>query len=284
VDTPDSSKLRVVTWNANSIYHKKDEFFDFLLENVIDIALINETHLKRDLSFSHPEFKSYRLDREGQLSKGGVAILVRHNISHYLLPSYHTKILECIGVSINSTSGPIHFISAYRPGGRSTSEDISKFRSDILNITSCRNSFFICGDLNARHSSWGCSRANQAGCALFNCSGDFAIHHPPSYTRIPFNRMQSPSTLDIVLSNGFHDIQNMSAPVELSSDHLPVLFEVCSDIRRETPDYFVFNYKEADWNRFHQILESSINLEFSLDRIEHTAQVDSMVENFTTSL
>jgi exonuclease III len=66
----ESSKLKVMTWNANSISPKKHEFFDFLLSNEIDIALINETFLKQGTPFSHPEFKSYRLDREGRLSKG----------------------------------------------------------------------------------------------------------------------------------------------------------------------------------------------------------------------
>jgi hypothetical protein len=40
--------------------------------------------------------------------------------------------------------------------------------------------------------------------------------------------MQSPSTLDIVLSNGLHVLDNLSTRAELSSDHLPVLFEVTS--------------------------------------------------------
>jgi hypothetical protein len=284
VAAPDPSKLRIITWNADSISPKKHEFFDFLLENEIDIGLINETYLKRGITFSHPEFRCYRLDREGQRTKGGVAIVVRRNLSHSLLPSFNTKILECIGVSVISTSGPIHFISVYRPGGRNSPVDIANFKSDTIKLTTSRTSFFLCGDLNARHSSWGCTRANQAGKVLFECSGNFAIFHPPTHTRIPLNRMQNPSTLDIVLSNGLHDIENMSALTELSSDHLPVYFEICSDSRRETPDHFVFNYKVADWNRYRQILDSSVNLDFSLDSIEESSQVDSMIENFTAAL
>jgi Endonuclease-reverse transcriptase len=96
-----------------------------------------------------------------------------------------------------------HFISTYRPGGRSNAEDIQL-------LTSSRTSFFICGDLNARYSSWGCARANSAGNFLFECGGDFAIYYPPSPTRIPLNRMQSPSTLDIVLSNGLHELDSFA--------------------------------------------------------------------------
>jgi hypothetical protein len=56
-----------MTWNADSISPKKHEIFYFLLSNDIDIALINETYLKQGTSFSHPDFRCYRLDREGAL-------------------------------------------------------------------------------------------------------------------------------------------------------------------------------------------------------------------------
>ena len=273
-----------MTWNANSIFRKKQEFFDFLLGNEIDIALINETHLDNTKSFSHPNYTTHRLDRPGERTKGGVAILVHINLPHKLLSSYKTKNLECIGITINSASGPMDFISAYRPGGSSTADDIAKFRNDILLLTSSRHSFFICGDLNARHSSWGCSRDNSAGDALFECSGDFAIYYPPSPTRIPLNRRSQPSTLDIVLSNGLHEIENMSTRTELSSDHLPVLFEVSADSRREVPDHFIFDYKSADWNQFKLIFDSRIDLDFSLDRIENESQIDTMIDTFTAAL
>jgi Endonuclease-reverse transcriptase len=217
-------------------------------------------------------------------SKGGVDILVRKNLPHSLLSSFQTKVLECIRISVSSPTGEIHFISTYRPGGRSYAEDIRNFRSDIQLLTSSRTSFFICGDLNARHSSWGFASANSAGNALFECDGDFAIYYPPSPTRIPLNRMQSPSTLDIVLSNGLYELDYLSTRTELSSDHLPVLFEVTSDSRREVPTHHIFNYKHADWNQFKLILDSRIDLDFSLERIQTASQIDSMIESFTTAL
>jgi Reverse transcriptase (RNA-dependent DNA polymerase)/Endonuclease-reverse transcriptase len=273
-----------MTWNANSIFRKKLEFFDFLLMNEIDIALINETHLNENKSFSHPNFTTHRLDRPGDNTKGGVAVLVRKNLPHKLLPSFKTKNLECIGVSVNSVSGPIDFISAYRPGGSNTNNDITKFKNDIFLLTSKSQNFFICGDLNARHTSWGCTSANSAGNALVDCSGDFAIYFPPSPTRIPLNRRHSPSTLDIVLSNGLHDIENLSTRNELSSDHLPVLFEVKVDSRREIPDHFIYDYKSADWNQFKLILDSRVDLDFSLDRIDNASQIDTMVDIFTAAI
>jgi hypothetical protein len=62
------------------------------------------------------------------------------------------------------------------------------------------------------------------------------------------------------------------------------LFEVTSDSRREVPDHYIFNYKHADWNQFKLILESRIDLDFSLERIQTATQIDSIVESFTTAL
>jgi Endonuclease-reverse transcriptase len=135
-------------------------------------------------------------------------------------------------------SGQGHQIAG---GGRSNAEEIRNFTSDIQLLTSPRIRFFICGDLNARHSAWGCARAYSAGNALFECGGDFAIYYPPSPIRIPLYRMQSPSTFDIVLLNGLHGLDNLSTRTELSSDHLEVLFEVTSDSRREVPNHYIFN-------------------------------------------
>jgi hypothetical protein len=54
--------------------------------------------------------------------------------------------------------------------------------------------------------------------------------------------------------------------------------------RREVPNHYIFNYKHADWNQLKLILDSRIDLDFSLERIQTSSQIDSMVESFTTAL
>jgi hypothetical protein len=108
--------------------------------NEIDIALTNETHLNENKSFSHPNYTAHRL------------VLVRKNLPNKLLPSFKTKNLECIGVSVNSVSGPIDFISAYRPGGSNTDNDITKFKNDILLLTSKSQKTNFKNDKNSKVS------------------------------------------------------------------------------------------------------------------------------------
>jgi hypothetical protein len=41
-------------------------------------------------------------------------------------------------------------------------------------------------------------------------------------------------------------MEHISTHTALSSDHLPVLFDVITDVRREFPSHFVFDYQNAD--------------------------------------
>jgi hypothetical protein len=184
-------------------------------------------------------------------------------------------VIESIGVSVDSSSGPVDFVSAYFLGARHSFEDTSNsnYGNDIIHFTSSWRSFFICGDLNSRHPYWGCSRANRSGNVLFEIGGLFAIHYPSTPTR--------PSTLDLVLTNGFHDIFDLSTRTALSFDHLPVLFEVELDVRHKVPEHFVFDQRNADWALFRREMDSRVDLNFSLDRVESEADVDSMVRTFT---
>jgi hypothetical protein len=124
---------------------------------------------------------------------------------------------------------------------------------------------------------------SQSGCgnALFACGGFFSVHFPPKPTRIPRISHQSPSILDLVLTNVFHEICDLLTSTVLFSDHLLVLFGVELNVRRKVPVHFVFDYKYADWVLFRRELDSRMDLNFSLHRVEYGADVDSIIQTFT---
>ena len=71
--------LRCLTWNADGLKHQYYETIHFLLKNNIDIAFINETHLKPHINIAENRYKMYRLDRI-DMQKGGLLILHKHTI------------------------------------------------------------------------------------------------------------------------------------------------------------------------------------------------------------
>lgn len=276
-----TSSLTISYWNANGIQSKTHDYFRFLIKNSVDVSLICETFLKPDIKFAHPDFKIYRLDRS-ERRKGGVAVVVHSNVAHSLLPSFDLQIIEAIGVEIVTSTGPISLISAYNPGGN---RDNNSFLQDIQKLTKIRNSFFICGDLNARHRLWNCIRANTAGNMLFNelQSGSFVIHHPPSSTHIPTDPNRRPSTLDLVLSNGLHSISNLQTIQDLTSDHIPVRFEIDSTTISYSHPRSIPDYSRADWRGFKTFLDENIDLQqLDLSSVFETYQIDNYIDYFTT--
>lgn len=89
------------------------------------------------------------------------------------------KIIEAIGIKVATIRGLVDIFGVYFPGTRVNNEKIEFFSNDIEKLTSNTNPFFICGDLNSKHSHWNCNRSNRAGNALFNLMsrGNFTVQH-----------------------------------------------------------------------------------------------------------
>lgn len=188
-----TTDLNILYWNSQSISNKLPETFDYLFSNNIHIALFCETWLKPKHTMYNTEYFVYRNDRMEQ-EHGGVAIAVRRNIVHTLLPSFNTSVIESIGVSVSTPTGNITFVSAYYTGTKSSSM-LPTFKNDINTLTSIKNSYFVCGDLNSRHRFWNCLRANSSGNLLHNemLRKLFFIHHPPTPSNFPPQTRSSPS-------------------------------------------------------------------------------------------
>lgn len=274
---------KIVIWNARGIRHKQIEFFDFLQRNKIDIALITETWLTSDIRFSHVNYACYRQDRESVIG-GGVAILINKNIKHSIAHMPKLDVIEALCVEINvENSLKFKICSAYFPGRRSTSERKILFRRDILKLFRQNSDFLIGGDLNCRHQSWGCLRANCWG----NILNDILATHSrlsllntmePTY--IPSNASQNPSTLDVFITNTNNLFSQPIALSSLSSDHLPV----CTTLNiSASANSFVGKYKyaAANWNRFRSYISNNINIDnLSLSNTNVSHEIDKHIEYF----
>jgi hypothetical protein len=222
----------------------------------------------------------HRLDREDR-PKGGVAIIIRRNIQ----PHPQTVLMECIGIELKLNSGSkIVIWSVYMHGGTQRDPLRDYFARDINKITRSHTSYFICGDLNARHRHWNCLRANQAGSILYDeyCKNDFLIAHPSTPTRIPNNTRCNPSTIDLTLTNGIHEMTEMKT-LTMSSDHLAVSFSVkkINEMFKRVPEYLSYHYKQADWDRYRGIIHYHVSPNsLNVDNIETTDEIDNHIDKF----
>lgn len=127
-----NSKLKLMIWNAQGIRGKVHEFFYFLQKESIDISLVSETRLSNVISCSHPDYFTYRLDRShGQ--GGGVAIFVKRNVKHKLLPCPQIQIIEALSIEVSHGSKKFNIFSVYYPGSKSV-RSVCKFKSDMAGL------------------------------------------------------------------------------------------------------------------------------------------------------
>lgn len=192
--------LNIITWNARGIRNKCQELFQFLIRHNVHVCLVSETWLKHNVSIRHNEFYTYRNDRENARG-GGVAIMVRKNISHILLPIVNTNLIENIGIKLFTNNGSYNIYSCYFPGGSAGSDNNRKrlFALDVRKLTINRGQKYILGgDFNSRHQMWGCIRANCWGNILHEKleSYEIDIMYPNDHTYVPSSSNRQGSTLD----------------------------------------------------------------------------------------
>lgn len=277
-------KINILHWNANGISNKIYEFYDIMEQNYIHVACLSETFLKPHIKLpSHPDFVTHRFDRT-EKTKGGVAIIIRRNLKHTLLPYKALKLFETVGVEINLECGSkIHITSVYMPGGSRHTPVKDHFGNDIRLLTSSTSSYFICGDFNALHRHWNCHRANQAGNILYDeySNNNFLIKYPPTHTRIPYNSLSNPSTIDLVLTNGLHSMSDPKC-LPMTSDHNAVLFTISTNSKLErNTERFSFDFKNADWDKFRGIIHYHISTaQFNINSISNVNEIEQHIEKF----
>lgn len=268
-------------WNAQSIRKKRFEFFKFLDKNSLDIILVSETYLTHCDTFTNPNYFTYRLDRDDGRRGGGVAILVRKDIEHKLLPCVGTKVIESLSIQIRISNRSFTIHSVYFPGSNDPFI-LRQFKTDLDLLTS-RSNFIIGGDLNSRHVSWKCQRNNAAGRILNNIveGDDLLVHFPDTPTHFP-HCGNLPSTIDLFITKGFPNPLYPTTDNSLHSDHVPVLTTLEFHIERQKlrnnapRDYF-----RADWKGYRRFIELNIATDASTTALHNENEIDAAIENFT---
>ena len=277
-------------WNARSIQNKIIELYEFLTEKDIHIACLSETHLKPNQNIhSHPDYSILRLDRTTR-NGGGVAIVIRKSLKYRLLPDLDMNILETIGIEIVLENGSkIKIYSSYLPGSCSSILINRHFIRDLRLVTETdrNDTYFFCGDLNARHRNFNSLSTNTAGRLLYNeyINSDFVVALPNSPTYIPSDPSRNPSTIDLMITNS---LVQFSDPIceYVGSDHNAV----CVTIHLTTPTILnnertVRAFNRTNWVNYQRaVIRRISDIETNIDDITTTVQIDHHVELLTKAI
>jgi Reverse transcriptase (RNA-dependent DNA polymerase)/Endonuclease-reverse transcriptase len=267
--------LKAFSWNAHSVQSKKSEITKFIENNKINSVLLSETWLNEKSNFNIPQFSCYRCDRP----YGGVAILIHDSIAH----SFHSQVsldyAECIFVKIHDAGSEFILASVYCSPSANRSQ-AHKFFQKILSVP---GPLVIAGDFNCKHHLWNNPSFCRKGSDLAKLCTEkrFRIHSPDEPTCFP--PVGNPSTIDFVLSRAINGISDPRTINDLSSDHLPISFEVkVNSLPLLTK---IANYRKANWKKFRSSVDSSVDrLRAKFPSLNSGEQIDECVSDLTKAI
>lgn len=242
-----------------------------LRDNDVHVACIQETYLSSNVRVHIDNFNIYRNDR--LTHGGGVAIAVRKNLSHRLLPIATTNIIENISVEIQLGQKMITITSAYNP------QPSTHFANDFNILTNQCNEALLFGDYNAKHTAWNCVTCDATGKTLHDLidGSEFILYAPDSPTHYP-HAGSTPSTIDLLISNTTLPIMNFWTIDRHISDHCPVLCQI--KIKHSQVITNSYRYDLADWNKYRAL----ITRENFIPSSGTTDEIDQSIESFTATI
>ena len=265
-----NDKIVIGHWNANGLKEKFDELAQFIFERGVDIMLINETKFVDKSKCSLPGYRCIRKDRGNNIIGGGICILVRENIPCIEI-DLKTRNVESIGIKLSD--GLIIF-SVYSPKQIDVNE--------LSKLFDASEKVLVMGDLNAKHSEWNCMRANQSGKMLhkFLSKQTYAMIVPDRHTHYPYNSNLA-STIDLAIVKNVNNCGALESLNELDSDHSPLLLELFSRDLKEECDKTFYNYKNANWKKFRNLLQSKITENY---RLSNSTEIEAAVIDLTEKI
>jgi len=270
--------LRIIAWNANGLVQRKQELDDFLHNENIDIALVSEIHFTPWTVLKIRNYNIYTTLHPSGKARGGTAIFIKESIKHFELEEHSQLYLQATTVRVNDGNNDLTVTAIYCPpqGGA----DETKFTDFFRKLG---NRFIVGGDYNAKHTHWGSRLITQKGRALFKTintinAGTISTRKP---TYWPTDPNKIPDLLDFfVVKNISPNYVEVEGLIELSSDHIPVLLSLSSNVIMKERKIFLTN-KRTDWDLFRTTLEETTTLSVKL---KTPSDIEVVVQKLTKDI
>ena len=267
----------IINWNANGLRSKLAELIYFAQRRNSHIITISETRLSSKNNVYIPGYVIFRAD--GISPQRGVLLAIKTDLEpeQVSLPN-NLGHLECIAAKINSPQGRIMITCVYNSPARVRPLEVNSLRT----IFNQEARVIISGDLNARHTLWGCKSSNDNGRNLLTYCMQHGIEivYPDEPTRYPTTSRAAPSVLDLVLVKGMSSATPTAISWhELSSDHNPVVVRFRKNvlIKKHT----TWDVKRANWKNYRRRLCELCEIPTEINSPQH---LDKLVESLTNDI
>ena len=238
--------LNILHWNAEGIQNKKATLAERLKQEDIDVACIQETHLKENLRLSMRGYQVVRQDRTDRI-KGGVLILIKNSLPYQEIIVDTENQAEIQGIRVIMGNETLTIFNEYCPVDRSLS--LGKME---IGETSC----IVVGDFNSHSEAWGYSESDRRGEEVEDWQIDkrlLLINDPSDPPTFYSRRWLTTSSPDLAFAT--EDVARKTTRKVLNqlggSDHKPVLLQIDLNFKpKEQKSFPRWNYKKANWADF----------------------------------
>lgn len=217
--------IKIIHWNATSLLNKKLSLSQYLYNNNISIAAVQETFLSEDQSFFIKDFNFIRKDRNGR--GGGVGLFIHNQLSFESLNIYNrNQSIEVIGCKILFDKINLIVLNFYIPPSSKYNKLDLQHILNSIQINS-NDQLFICGDFNSHHVEFGSNKVDIKGNELLefiNSNGLVYLNDGSPTFFHPFGN----SVLDISISSASLSLKAnwLSTNESLGSSHSVILISI----------------------------------------------------------
>src|SRR5258705_435412 len=247
--TPNTpNNLNLISWNCRGIKARDSDLRELLDQYQPDVLLLQETLLKHPNQVNFKNYISHFPATPTNESTQGVAIFVKKNIAHCNFQFTPVPGIELVAITIKIWSKSINIYSSYiYPKSKIEFKYILNHKFSIL-----------CGDFNAKNTTWGCRAFNRRGQRLqkFTTQNGIQVLAPPRPTYYQPQEKCRPDILDIALHHSGINIHSIECLPDFGSDHKPIKIKIRDKIRRINT---TFNYNKADWDLFQAQIEDELS-------------------------
>ncbi|XP_055947029.1 uncharacterized protein LOC129980674 [Argiope bruennichi] len=170
-----------------------------------------------------------------------------------VIPTDQTSDLEIQDIKILWRGKPLNIFNVYHP---SNQKNLAANFSNFMD----KNSIII-GDLNAKHTAWGCSSDNDRGIDVLQMmdQNEFIILNDGSHTHSSFSYNTS-KALDIAMTSAELVPQcSWSVLDNIGSNHLPILIELNKKQKIFHSKENFWNFNKANWDSFSDSVDKEIS-------------------------
>ncbi|XP_052741505.1 striated muscle-specific serine/threonine-protein kinase-like [Bicyclus anynana] len=242
----------------------------------VDIGLINETHLKPVDKLKVPGYHVYREDHisPNGIAYRGLAVLVRRNVIHQVLPVPQLQTSYALGVEVCIDGQPTRLFAFYKP---------PQHRIAVVDVHALLDSplpTIVAGDFNAKHTAWNSNTVCPDGRRLLDDADrhSYKVLGPEVPTHYPYCAAHTPDVIDLAVVRGLTAAPSLDVMDDhLVSNHQAVLLTLESIPTTMIPPS---PKHRQDWRVFAaHMAEHSPSY-----RVETSTDVDRLASDFSTSL